>query len=125
MPHFCSMSGAGRSQLFLVFAFYGVWAWNAAVFLNTSRAGGGKFFSSLVCLLWWIRMECRFFGSMSEARHGKFFLVFVLFVMTNAQGMPRFCSMSGAGRGKFFLVFVICEILNFVNVLGQIYFTDK
>ena len=39
--------------------------------------------------------------------------------------MPRFCSMSGAGRGKFFLVFVICEILNFVNVLGQIYFTDK
>ena len=70
-------------------------------------------------------MECRFFGSMSEARRGKFFLVFVLFVMTNAQGMPRFCSMSGAGRGKFFLVFVICEILNFVNVLGQIYFTDK
>jgi hypothetical protein len=36
-----------------------------------------------------------------------------------------FCSMSGAGRGKFFIVFVICEILNFANVLGQIYFTDK
>lgn len=39
--------------------------------------------------------------------------------------IARFYSMSGAGRGKFFLVFVICEILNFVNVLGQIYFTDK
>jgi hypothetical protein len=40
--------------------------------------------------------------------------------------MPRkIFSMSGAGRGKFFLVFVFCEVLNFVNVIGQIYFTDK
>jgi len=39
--------------------------------------------------------------------------------------IAKFYSMSGAGRGKFFLVFVICEVLNFVNVIGQIYFTDR
>lgn len=28
-------------------------------------------------------------------------------------------------RGKYFLKFTICEILNFVNVVGQIYLTDR
>ena len=28
-------------------------------------------------------------------------------------------------RGSYFCKFILCECLNFINVLGQIYFTDR
>jgi len=39
--------------------------------------------------------------------------------------ISKFYRMSGNGRGKFFTMFLFCEILNFVNVIGQIFFMDR
>ena len=95
MPHFCSMSGAWCSQLFLVFAFYSVCAWNAAVFWARAEREAASFFrrwfvcydefawnaaflvawakrdmasfsSSLFYLLWRMRKECRVFVAWAE-----------------------------------------------------------
>jgi len=47
---------------------------------------------------------------------------------TKSDGLDRirkFYSVSGSGRGKYFLVFFFCEILNFVNIVGQIFMMDR
>ncbi|XP_023346224.1 innexin inx2 [Eurytemora carolleeae] len=47
---------------------------------------------------------------------------------TKADGLSRiskFYSVTGSGRGKFFLFFFFCELLNLVNVVGQIFFMDR
>jgi len=38
--------------------------------------------------------------------------------------IAKYYNMSHARRGTYFMKFVTCEILNLVNVIGQIYFTD-
>ena len=43
---------------------------------------------------------------------------------TGVDLIARYYSLAHARRGTYFLRFVTCELLNFANVLGQIYFTD-
>jgi len=38
--------------------------------------------------------------------------------------IAKYYNMNHARRGTYFMKFVTCEVINFVNVVGQIYFTD-
>jgi len=47
---------------------------------------------------------------------------------TKSDGISRiekFFRTYGSERSQYFLVFVLCEMLNFVNVIGQIFFMDR
>ena len=43
---------------------------------------------------------------------------------TSGQSTFRYFNQKQTKRGTYFLKFFACELLNFANVIGQIYFTD-